>query len=146
MLLGLGLLRDVVLGSTLLGLANIVLLLVVNLSGLVACDAGNGAAESARDTVSDTATQVANLALGLLLLALEVLLATGLLQALSSDETAEGFLGRADGLVVRTLGAVGVVPGDLTRRRSGSAGELGGCLRGIILLVCLVLLVLALSL
>ena len=166
--LGLGLLRDIVLSSTLLSLADIVLLLVIDLSGLVASDASNSAANRAGHAIADTTSQIGDLALSFLLLTLEVLLASRLLKTLcgiqvsnivrnsiacslqdtylSSDEASNGFLGRADGLLVGTRGAVGVVLGDFTSGRSSSAGELGGSFGGIVLLISLVLLGLALNL
>lgn len=73
--LGLSLLLDVVLGTALLGLAGVVLLLVLSLGGRVAHDAGDSTAHGAGDAVCDARAEVRELALGLLLLALEVLLA-----------------------------------------------------------------------
>jgi hypothetical protein len=81
-LLGLGLLEDVVLSTALLGLALVVLALVLVLGTLVAGQASHGAADGTGDTVANAAGVVVDLALGLLLLTLEVLLATSLLQAL----------------------------------------------------------------
>lgn len=70
------------LSTTLLGLANVVLVLVVSLGGLVTGDTGDGTAEGTGHTVSNTGAKVVELTLGLLRLALEVLLAAGLLQRL----------------------------------------------------------------
>lgn len=80
--LGLGLLLDVVLGAALLGLAGVVLLLVLGLGGRVARDSRDGAAHGSRDAVRDAGAQVRELPLGLLLLALEVLVAALGLQRL----------------------------------------------------------------
>lgn len=82
LVLGIGLLQDVVLGTTLAGLAGVVLVLVLLLGGSVASHAGEGSTDSAGDTVTNTLGVVVDLALGLLLLTLEVLLATGLLKTL----------------------------------------------------------------
>lgn len=70
------------LGTPLRGLAGVVLLLVLGLGGRVAGDAGDGAAHGSRDAVRDPGAEVRELALGLLLLALEVLLAALRLQRL----------------------------------------------------------------
>lgn len=83
--LSLGLLLDVVLGTALLGLAGVVLLLVLGLGGRVAGDTSDGAAHGSGDTVCDAGAKVGQLALGLLLLALEVLLATRGLQGLCCE-------------------------------------------------------------
>lgn len=80
--LSLSLLLNVVLGTALLGLASVVLLLVLGLGGRVASDAGDGATHSSGDAICDARAEVRQLALGLLLLALEVLLATLGLQRL----------------------------------------------------------------
>lgn len=70
------------LGTALLGLAGVVLLLVLGLGARVTRDAGDGAAHGAGDAVCDARAEVRELALGLLLLALEVLLAALGLQRL----------------------------------------------------------------
>lgn len=70
------------LGTALLSLAGVVLLLVVSLGGLVTSEAGDGTTDGARHTVSHTGAEVAELALGLLLLTLEVLFTARLLQRL----------------------------------------------------------------
>lgn len=80
--LSIGLLLDVVLGTALLGLAGVVLLLVLGLGGRVAGDTGDGAAHGTRDAVCDAGAEVRELALGLLLLALEVLVSALALQRL----------------------------------------------------------------
>lgn len=72
------------LGTALLGLAGVVLLLVLGLSSRVAGDTGDGAAHRSRDAVRDSRAEVRELALGLLLLALEVLVAALALQGLLS--------------------------------------------------------------
>lgn len=70
------------LSTTLLGLAGVVLLLVLSLSSRVAGDTGDSAAHGSRDAVCDAGTEVVELSLGLLLLALEVLLAALALERL----------------------------------------------------------------
>jgi hypothetical protein len=59
--------------------------------------------------VLDALTPVLQLALGLLLLASRVLLGARLAQGLVADRVADGFLGRADGLVPGAVAAGGVV-------------------------------------
>lgn len=86
--------------------------LVLGLVSLVTSDTRNSAADSARHTVGDTRTQIVELALGLLLLALLVLLSTLLLQRLVADEIAKGLFARAQGLVPRAGATVGVVLSD----------------------------------
>lgn len=56
--LGLSLLLDVVLSTTLLSLAGVVLLLVLSLCSRVASDARDGTANGARDAVCDSRAQV----------------------------------------------------------------------------------------
>lgn len=80
--LSLSLLLDIVLGTTLLGLALSTHLLVVSLSSLVAGQTRDSTADGTLSTVANTTTEVAELALGLLLLALEVLLTAGFLKGL----------------------------------------------------------------
>lgn len=79
LVVGLRLLLDVVLGATLLCLALIVQLLVVLLTFLISSEAGDGATNSSLSTVSHAVAVVVQLALCLLLLALEVLLTSSLL-------------------------------------------------------------------
>lgn len=67
------LLLDVYLSATLLGLSCIVLLLGLELGIAVASDPSDGAAHSTSETVSGTGGQVAELALGLLSLAVGIL-------------------------------------------------------------------------
>lgn len=80
--LGLGLLLDISLNTTLGGLAVSAHLVVVSLALLVAHDTGHGTTKDTLSTVRDAPGEVAKLALGLLLLSVEVLLATGVLQGL----------------------------------------------------------------
>jgi hypothetical protein len=70
------------LSATLAGLALVMLLLVLVLGTSVARQARHGSADTTGKTVGSTCGVVANLAVGFLLLALQVLLATGLLQTL----------------------------------------------------------------
>lgn len=83
-MLGLGLLFEIGLDTTLGGLAVGTHLVVVSLALVVAHSAGNGTTDNAFGTVRNAASQIADLALGLLLLSLEVLFAAGLLQTLGS--------------------------------------------------------------
>jgi hypothetical protein len=71
-----------VLNATLLGLALSTHLLVVGLAGVVASEARNGATDGTLGTAGDTVAEIAELTLGLLLLALEVLLTTSGLERL----------------------------------------------------------------
>lgn len=80
--MNLGLLLNVMLRPSLLRLSLVVLLLVLGLLGLVTGQAGDGGTNSTSGAVCQARRQVAELALGLLLLTSQVLLATGLLQAL----------------------------------------------------------------
>jgi hypothetical protein len=72
-----------VLDTALLGLALSAHLLVVRLAGVVAREARDGTTDGALDAAGDTGAKVAELTLGLLLLALEVLLAAGRLEGLN---------------------------------------------------------------
>lgn len=76
----LGLFLKVGLHATLLRLAFVMERVVVSLAFLVACESGNGTADSALDAVADARAKVAQLATSLLLLTLEVLLTTGVLK------------------------------------------------------------------
>lgn len=73
---------DIVLGTTLAGLASVVLLLCTDLCITVTRDASNGLTDAAGDAVSDARAQVGDLALCLLALAGEVLLTAVALQLL----------------------------------------------------------------
>jgi hypothetical protein len=66
-------------------LAEVVLLLELLLLRAVAGEAGHGAADGALEAVARAADEVVGLALDLLLLAIQVLLAAGLLQGLFVD-------------------------------------------------------------
>ena len=81
-MLSISLLLDVVLGTTLLSLAGIVLLLVLGLRTGISRQAGDTSTDGTRHAISNAGAKVVELTLGLLLLSLEVLLATALLQAL----------------------------------------------------------------
>lgn len=82
LVLSIGLLEDVVLSTTLARLAGVVLVLILLLGGSVASHAGESSTDGAGDTVTNTLGVVVDLTLGLLLLALEILLTTGLLKTL----------------------------------------------------------------
>lgn len=77
-----GLLLNISLGATLLSLASVMLLLVVGLSSLIARQASDGTANGARDTIGHARAKIGELATSLLLLTLEVLLASLLLEVL----------------------------------------------------------------
>lgn len=106
------LLVEVGLNTTLLSLALVVLGLIFCLVSTVASDASNSTTDSARDAVGNTRAQVVELALGLLLLALLVLLSTLLLQRLVAEHVTKGLLSGAQGLVPRASATVGVVLSD----------------------------------
>ena len=99
---GVGLLLDVVLGAALLRLAEVVLPLELLLLRAVAGEAGHGAADGALEAVAGAADEVVGLALGLLLLAIQVLLAAGLLQRLFCGSLCQ----KTSGLLVWRLKAV----------------------------------------
>lgn len=133
-------LLEVCLNTSLLRLAVSTHLVVVFLALVVAHHAGHGTADNTLSTASHATNEIVDLALGLLLLALEVLLATGILERLLfkppvsgfspyitktissttyliANQASHGFLARAHRLVPRTLGAVRVVLGDATVSR-----------------------------
>ena len=76
------LLLDIVLGTALCGLASIVHLLVLSLLGTVTRQACHSVANGTANAVRCTGSIVGELTASFLLLALEVLLPTGLLQIL----------------------------------------------------------------
>jgi hypothetical protein len=80
--LGVGLLGNIVLSAPLLSLAHIVLLLIISLSLLIASNTRNSSANSTRNSVADATNVVVNLALSLLLLTFLVLVATRSLDGL----------------------------------------------------------------
>jgi hypothetical protein len=88
-LLSLSLLGEVVLYTTLLGLALIVLLLVLGLGAGVTCEAGNRSAESTSCAIGDARAEITQLALGFTLLARQVLLATLLLKRLQTHNVSQ---------------------------------------------------------
>lgn len=81
-LTSLGLLLDIVLGPALLCLASIVLVLVLGLLGTVAHQTCGGGPKRPGDAIASPRGIVTELAAGFLLLASQVLLTAGLLQAL----------------------------------------------------------------
>ena len=80
--LSLGLLLNIVLNTTLAGLALGTELVIVSLLLLVTGKVGDGASDSALNTLANAGTQVAELTLGLLVASLKVLFTALLLQAL----------------------------------------------------------------
>lgn len=137
--LRISLLLNVKLCTTLRRLALVMLLLEPLLCVAVPYHAGRGAAQGARNTVRHAAGPVLCLARGLLLLALEILLAALLLKGLGADETADSLLNRTLSLVPRAGRTVRVV---LCHARGGcrEARELRGCVGRIILGLGLLLL------
>lgn len=79
---GIGLLLQVSLHAAQLSLAVGTHLVVVLLARIITCQTSDSAAECALDAAANTARKITKLALGLLLLALQVLLASGVLEAL----------------------------------------------------------------
>ena len=75
----------------------------------------------ARHPIADSLSEIRQLTLGLLALALEILLATLTFQALVAEEVAQRLLAGADGLVPGALAAVWMVLG----RRAGGAEREG---------------------
>lgn len=92
------------LDSPLLCLAIRAHLVVVLLAGLVTSQAGNGTTESALGAVGHAGAEITELTLGLLLLALEVLLAAGVLERLQR----RGVLAGAKKRVRRSSTMVGI--------------------------------------
>ena len=82
LLLNLGLLLNVVLSTPLLRLAGVMLMLILGLLGAVSRQACDSTSDGACNPISCPRGEVANLATSLLLLSLEVLLTSGLLQVL----------------------------------------------------------------
>lgn len=87
-------------------------ILVLLLLRAITSDSSTNRTKVTLSTVLDTLTPILQLALSLLLLACGVLLDTRLAKVLAADRVADGLLGRADGLVPGTVGAVAVVLGD----------------------------------
>lgn len=79
----LSLLLEIVLNTTLAGLALSTKLVVVSLLLLVAGEVGDGATKSTLDTLADASAEITELTLGLLVSTLEILLVASLLQGLS---------------------------------------------------------------
>lgn len=97
------------------------------------------------ETIRRTAAQVAELATGLLSLALLVLLNAFLLQAIHAEHVADGLLARAKSLIPVARLAVWVVGGD-AGAGDGEAANVGTSMRGGVLDVSLVLASLSLVL
>lgn len=90
--------------------------------------------QRALHAVSNTLTQVLQLTLGFLLFACGVLLCTSAAQILVADQVADGFFGRAQGLVPLARRAVLVVFCDCAGVGVGGDGaDPGGGVRGIVL-------------
>ena len=119
------------LGAALLRLPIVVHILILALGLAIARHTRHRAAERARHAVADAAAQVAQLALGLLLLARRVLLLALALQALGADEAADGLLRGPDVLVPRAGPAVRVVLGHAALGGGGERADLADGVRGV---------------
>lgn len=106
-----GLLVQVKFHSTLSRLSLIMHIGISCLLGPVTSQCSSSATGSSLDTFADTFSIIAQLALGLLPLALEVLFATLLFEVLVAKQVTNGFFGAANGLVPLALSAVAVVFG-----------------------------------
>jgi hypothetical protein len=93
---------------------------------LIPRQARNNPTNRTPNAILHPAAQILHLALSLLALALSVLLDTFLLQPLGADEPADALLQRADVLVPRAGGAVGVVLGDAAGCGGGEGASFGG--------------------
>jgi hypothetical protein len=130
------LLLEVGLDAALQRLALVVHIPPLGLALAVARDGGTDATERTLCAVGDTLTQIRELALGFLRLAVGILLGTGLAEVLVAKQAPEGLLGRADSLVPRTAGAVLVVFGGSTGVGVGSEwANFGGGVGSIVLLL-----------
>ena len=143
--LGLGLLSDLALNTSLQSLALVVLKLPALLLGLIASKTSESAANGAADTVADTLAQVADLTLGLLGLSVGILLLASLAHALESQSTTESLLAGADCLVPRSSTAIRVVLGN-TLCADRVAADVGTSVRDVLAGICLCLLLLGLVL
>ena len=99
-----------------------------------------------RYAIRDSASQIAELALGFLALALAFLANPFLLQALGAEEVTNHFLARADGLVPRALGAVRVVLGNGAAAGDGEGAYVRAGMGGFLLQFRLRFFLLALGL
>ena len=144
--LGISLLLQVELDTALASLAVVVLQMSLLLRFRVARQACDSAAYGAMDTIADALTEIADLALGLLRLAVLVLLDALLLERFRADEAAEHLLAAADGLVPVALRAVGVVLRDAAAAADGEWAGAGCGMAEVLLCGGLVLLVLTSSL
>lgn len=97
------------LNPSLSALALVVHVVVLLLAHAVTSDACDASPQCSLDSIADALPKVAQLALGLLTLTLEVLLATLLLEVLVAEEVADGLFGAACSLVPLTLSAIAVV-------------------------------------
>lgn len=112
----------------------------------VARQARDRTAEPPLHTVTNTLSQVLELTLGLLRLALFVLFAPRLDHSLVPEDVAGRLLHAAHGLIIFALRAVLVILGDAALSANGEGAGLGGGLGSGVLLVCLGLSLLSLDL
>jgi hypothetical protein len=130
------LLLEVGLDAALQRLALVVHIPPLGLALAVARDGGSDATERTLCAIGDTLTQIRELALGFLRLAIGILLGTGLAEILVTKQAPEGLLGSADSLVPRTAGAILVVFDGNTGVGVGSEwADFGGGVGGIVLLL-----------
>jgi hypothetical protein len=106
------LLIELRLNTTLQRLALVVLRLRFSLRLTVARETCYSAADGAGHAICNTRTEIAELTAGFLSLAFSILLLAFALQTLGTDETAQGFLAGADGLVPGTGLTVWVIGRD----------------------------------
>lgn len=107
-----------------------ILLLLLPITGNSSPNGPKGALRA----VLNTLTEILQLPLSLLLLAGSILLNARTAQTLVADHVTQGLLGRADGLVPRAGGAVGVIFGGCAGVGvCGDGAQLGGGVGGIVL-------------
>lgn len=136
--LSFGLLVNVGLETSLVGLASIVLLLVLSSSSVVAKYGVDSLTNSTANTVLDTLVALGEDALGFLALALLVHLAALLLQALAAGEVANKLLGTTSSLLHVATHLIVVIRGD-TRRGDSATRYLDRRLGCVVLEISLVL-------
>jgi hypothetical protein len=110
-------------------LSGLALVMHFVVSGLLSAVAGQGShstANSTLSTITDTLSEIAQLAFGFLSLTLEVLFTALLLEIFAADNVAEGFLCAANGLIPLTLASVLAVH----CRGAGRANGEGTCFGG----------------
>jgi hypothetical protein len=120
----LSLLLNLTLNTPLQSLALIMLQLPLLLLSLIASQTSKSAAHSPADTITNTLSKIAQLALGFLALALGILLLACFAHAFETKRAAESLFSSTDRLVPRAGGAVGVVLCDALGA-DGEAADIG---------------------